>query len=163
MPSWGRSSWCGATTNTAADKTVTPSQVNERARHADAAATSRNGATHTQWCDQDVGETRSATPAVAISASGGGARRIAGAANASTPTDSTSHSTVFNDPSAPALTSTDWKVWFVKNGEPLTPPAGLSSQNFQDGPGATRNARPVTSAPDAAATAAARYSRRRRK
>ena len=51
-------------------------------------------------------------------------------------------------PSTPARTSTAWKVWLVKNGEPLTPPAGLSSQNFQDWPGATRNPITVATAPE---------------
>ena len=38
-------------------------------------------------------------------------------------------------------------VWLVKNGEPLTPAAGLSSQNVQDDAGATRNPSPVATAP----------------
>src|SRR5436309_15528801 len=97
--------WCGATTKTAAIATVTAVQAVERFAHAVAAATSSAGATHTQWCDQDVGETSSPTAASVTSASGAGARRIAGMASANSPADNSSQVTVRGVPSTPARTS----------------------------------------------------------
>ena len=128
-----------------------------------AAATSSAGATHTQWCDHDVGDTSNPTPAVATRASGAGARRMTGTASASSAADSSSQPIRPARPSTPARTSTAWKVWLVKNGEPLTPDAGLSSQNFQDSAGATRNPSRVATAPATTVVTAARKSRRSRK
>src|SRR5437899_2608488 len=120
--SWGRNWWV-ATTNVTAMITVTQAQPRDRARHADTAATTSAGATHTQWCDHEVGETRSATAAVAISASGAGARRMLGTASINRQADRTSHPAVRSNPVIPARVNTAWKVWLVKNGDPLIPPA----------------------------------------
>src|SRR5689334_3771717 len=118
--------WCAATTKVTAMTAVTHPQPAERARKADTADTTIAGATHTQWCDQDVGETSSPTPAVATSASGAGARRMAGTASSSRHADSTNHPAVRSTPVIPARVNTAWKVWLVKNGDPLTPPAPAS-------------------------------------
>src|SRR5438128_2614538 len=97
---------------------VTSAQPADRALHADTAATTSAGATHTQWCDHEVGETRSATPPVETSASGAGARRMAGTASISRQAESTSHPALRSTPVIPARVNTAWNVWLVKNGDP---------------------------------------------
>jgi hypothetical protein len=63
-------------------------------------------------------------------------------------------------PSTPARTSTACTVWLVKNGDPLTPPAGPPSQKASDSRGATANPTAVAASPDTAAVTTARRSPR---
>ena len=56
----------------------------------------------------------------------------------------------------PIRTRTASNVWLVKKGDPLTPPAGLSSQKVHDWLGATTKPIAVATAPETAAVAAAR-------
>jgi hypothetical protein len=143
----------------AATSTATP-KLSRRSVTATQPSTASNGASHTQWCTHDTGDTSNPHNAVTPTAYGSRTRGITYTANASTTTAGITHSD-----SWPRRANAPRNDWLDTNaGDPIRSPSNTSFvQYVTDGPGASTKANAAQARKVAADQIAARYSLRNKK